>query len=88
MAAIVDAPYLPASQVADQVRDNELVLGVSVGGAARAYPINMLTGPRREIVNDRLGRSGHRRDLVTSLSQRRRVRPYGARQRVDFVCVR
>ena len=26
-----------------------------VGKAARAYPINMLTGPQREIINDRLG---------------------------------
>ena len=37
------------------VRDQELVLGVVVGGEARAYPINQLTGPRREIINDRLG---------------------------------
>jgi hypothetical protein len=26
-----------------------------VEGKARAYPINMLTGPRREIINDELG---------------------------------
>jgi hypothetical protein len=37
------------------VRPNELVLGVVVEGKARAYPINMLTGPRREIINDELG---------------------------------
>lgn len=37
------------------VRDEELVLGVVVGDAARAYPINTLTGPQREIINDRLG---------------------------------
>ena len=37
------------------VRDDELVLGVVVEGAARAYPINTLTGPRREIINDELG---------------------------------
>ena len=37
------------------VRDEELVLGVVVGGQARAYPINMLTNPKREIINDRLG---------------------------------
>lgn len=41
---------------ADQVlRDEELVLGVVVNGKARAYAINMLTGPTREIVNDELG---------------------------------
>ena len=30
-------------------------LGVEVGGEARAYPINMLSGPNREILNDTLG---------------------------------
>ena len=34
---------------------NELVLGVVIGHQARAYPINMLTGPSREIFNDELG---------------------------------
>ena len=34
---------------------NELVIGVEVNGAARAYPINQLTGPSREIINDVLG---------------------------------
>ena len=53
--AIVDPPTLPAREVRDQVVDNELVLGVVIAGQARAYPINMLTGPRREIVNDTLG---------------------------------
>lgn len=37
------------------VRDDELVLGVVIDGAARAYPINTLNGPRREIINDELG---------------------------------
>ena len=37
------------------VKDEELVLGVVVKGEARAYPINMLTSPRREIINDKLG---------------------------------
>jgi hypothetical protein len=41
--------------VKDEVTDNELVLGVVVNGEARAYPINMLTGPSREIINDTLG---------------------------------
>jgi hypothetical protein len=34
---------------------SELVLGVTVGKESRAYPINMLTGPEREILNDTLG---------------------------------
>lgn len=54
--AIVDAPFLKAADVADEVADNELVIGVVVNGQARAYPVNQLTGPRREIINDRLGR--------------------------------
>ncbi len=37
------------------MRPPELVLGVGVGNASRAYPINMLTGPSREILNDTLG---------------------------------
>ena len=53
--AIVDAPFLKASEVTDQVTDNELVLGVEIKGMARAYPINMLTGPSREIINDTIG---------------------------------
>ena len=52
---IVDAPVIAASEVNDQVNNNELVLGVVVKGEARAYPINMLTGPSREIINDTLG---------------------------------
>ena len=53
--AIKDAPFIPASEVTDEVSDNELVLGLVINDAARAYPINMLTGPRREIINDTLG---------------------------------
>jgi len=53
--AITKPPLLPAAKVKDQVNAAELVLGVVVGGEARAYPINMLTGPEREIINDRLG---------------------------------
>jgi len=53
---ILNAPFLAADEVADQVRDEELVLGVVVAGEARAYSINMLTGPQREIINDVLGK--------------------------------
>lgn len=52
---IVDAPFIRASDVVDQVRSEELVLGIVVGGEARAYPINMLVGPEREIINDIVG---------------------------------
>ena len=37
------------------LNDKELVIGVVVHGKARAYPINILTGPDREILNDELG---------------------------------
>ncbi len=36
------------------LRADELVLGVELKGQARAYPINSLTGPRREVFNDTL----------------------------------
>jgi len=51
--AIKDAPVSSAADA--DLADNELVLGVVVNGEARAYPINMLTGPKREIINDQLG---------------------------------
>jgi len=53
----IDHPTpIPAKDVAqDVVYDNELVLGIEINGEARAYPINMLNGPEREIVNDTLG---------------------------------
>ncbi|MCA9061751.1 MAG: DUF3179 domain-containing protein [Planctomycetaceae bacterium] len=53
--AIVHPPMLSAAQVTNQVTESDLVLGVVVNGKARAYPINMLNGPRREIINDTLG---------------------------------
>ena len=40
--------------VSNSIFDDELVLGVVIDGKARAYPINMLTGPTREIINDEL----------------------------------
>ncbi len=51
--AITDPPIVKASET--NLSDNELVLGVEIAGQARAYPINQLTGPRREIINDELG---------------------------------
>lgn len=53
--AIKDVPIIRADQVKRQVSASELVLGVVVNDQARAYPINMLTGPSREIINDKLG---------------------------------
>ncbi len=53
--AITNAPVMLASEITGEVTDRELVLGVTVNGESRAYPINMLTGPDREIINDVLG---------------------------------
>ena len=53
--AITSAPIASADKAGKAVTDSELVLGVVVNGKPRAYPINMLTGPRREIINDTLG---------------------------------
>ena len=53
--AITDARISKPSDAANKVNDSDLVIGVIVAGAARAYPINMLTNPIREIINDRLG---------------------------------
>lgn len=39
----------------EAIRDDEMVLAVEINGKARAYPINMLNGPSREIINDTLG---------------------------------
>jgi hypothetical protein len=49
---IVNAPFIKANEVVDRVRPEELVLGIVIAGEARAYPINMLVGPEREIIND------------------------------------
>ncbi|NNE00279.1 MAG: DUF3179 domain-containing protein [Pirellulaceae bacterium] len=50
--AITDPPIVAADKV--QLDDNDLVLGVQLDGKARAYPLNQLTGPMREIINDEL----------------------------------
>jgi len=53
--AIKDAPIITAAEADRLLAEQELVIGVVVNGKARAYPINMLTGPQREIINDSLG---------------------------------
>jgi hypothetical protein len=53
--AITGARISKPADLHNQVGDSDLVIGLVIGGAARAYPINMLTGPQREIINDDLG---------------------------------
>ena len=54
--AIKNAPVVNIAKAAQFVDDNELVLGITFHNSARAYPINMLTQPTREIINDTLGK--------------------------------
>lgn len=52
--AIKEIDVLPAAKASTLLSDSELVLGVSIGKHSRAYPIQMLCGPTREIINDNL----------------------------------
>lgn len=44
-----------ADEIGNTLNPAELVVGVTVGDESRAYPLNMLSGPHREIINDTLG---------------------------------
>jgi Protein of unknown function (DUF3179) len=37
------------------LRETDIVLGVALGGEARAYPVSLMWGPEHEVVNDTLG---------------------------------
>src|SRR5262245_41922160 len=52
---IKDFPVKPVRDARGDVNPTELVLCVTVDKQSRAYPINMLTGPEREILNDAVG---------------------------------
>ena len=52
---ITDPNIVSGADSGKWVFGRELVLGVVVNGEARAYPINQLTSPTREIINDTLG---------------------------------
>lgn len=51
--AILDPQFATASQAVGQMEPSERVMGVSIDGEHRAYPLNLLS--RHEIVNDILG---------------------------------
>ncbi|MCH7988284.1 MAG: DUF3179 domain-containing protein [Planctomycetes bacterium] len=55
MPALDQFHILPAKDISTQIDDDELVIGVVINGEARAYPLNMMTGPQREVFNDVLG---------------------------------
>jgi len=52
---IKDAPYTTPAEVRGRVSDQDLVIGLVVNGKAFAYPIKMLGGPSREIINEEYG---------------------------------
>ena len=56
VVAITQFDTKTAAEAARVLDPAELVLGVVIGDQARAYPINMLTGPHREIINDTINR--------------------------------
>jgi hypothetical protein len=43
------------AEAISEVTDEELVLGVFLNGEARAYPLNRISGPKRELLNDKVG---------------------------------
>jgi hypothetical protein len=45
--------FVPAARAG--LRDDELVIGVALGGEARAYPVNLMWEPVQESLNDTLG---------------------------------
>ncbi len=51
--AILDPQFISGAEASEQMVDSERVLGVSINGDHRAYPLNLLS--RHEIVNDKVG---------------------------------
>ncbi len=49
---MVGGTYGTLAEVKDTVAETDLVIGLKVGKQAFAYPIKMLGGPQREIVNE------------------------------------
>jgi hypothetical protein len=52
---ITEFDVVTARDVGDKINPSELVVATTLNGKSRAYPINMLAGPSREILNDELG---------------------------------
>ena len=45
----------PKSDGDKLLKPDELIVGVTINGESRAYPLNMIKGPEREVINDSLG---------------------------------
>ena len=55
MPIVTGFETLTVDEVGDKLSDDEMVLAIELNGVARAYPINMMTQPEREVFNDKLG---------------------------------
>jgi hypothetical protein len=53
---VTDVPIVSRAVGDEKIDPMEYVLGVVVGGEARAYPVNMIAEPARELMNDVVGR--------------------------------
>jgi len=51
--ALLDPEFLSAKDAADTLKPEDKIIGVSLGGVSRAYPISILN--YHELVNDRIG---------------------------------
>ena len=51
--ALLDPQFISAKEAADSLKPGDKVIGVSMGGQARAYPIRILN--YHELANDRIG---------------------------------
>ncbi len=51
---ITKVPYWSAEEAARHLAGDDLVIGLEIGGRAYCWPIKMLGGPQREIVNQEL----------------------------------
>lgn len=54
---IIEPPIKRLTELdkSDYLQDDDLVIGVALNGDYRAYPLNQLTGPKQEVINDYLG---------------------------------
>ena len=51
--ALLDPQFISAKKAADSLKPGDKVIGVSMGGEARAYPVRILN--YHELANDRIG---------------------------------
>jgi len=51
--ALLDPQFISAKEAADSLKPGDKVIGVAMGGEARAYPVRILN--YHELANDRIG---------------------------------